>query len=296
MAADDAPPDEEAISVGEKVRSTIGNFWDLPAIESARRWRNSATGFSEAAGERVHRAATGPITGMYRALHQSPGAVIIILLLVSVFFGRYAIDFQHQINGDVEIYLPDGADSKELLLEVRAGWSTDIVMLYIHTDNAIEDETERGKCPEVDDCIYNVTSVHVLNQLSYLEGDETSIQGNYDRGLDWDKADRGRNDGIVWMRLDHLRQLTQRTEEVSWVTVKKNLGKLKDIEFQSPIDLMKDLITLLEHDRRNTKILWFILMFLAGISIFNTQVLNIFKRQKEIGVFIFMVSNLCSFK
>ena len=199
MAADDAPPDEETISVGEKMRSAIRNFWDLPAIESVRGWRNSAVGFSDTAGERVHRAATGPVTGMYRALHQSPGAVIIILLLVSVFFGQYAVDFQHQINGDVEIYLPDGADSKELLLEVREGWSTDIVMLYIHTDNAIADETERGKCPEVDDCIYNVTSVHVLNQISYLEGEETSAQGNYDRGLDWDKADRGLNDGIVWI-------------------------------------------------------------------------------------------------
>ena len=63
---------------------------------------------------------------------------------------------------------------------------------------------------------------------------------------------------------------------------------LKNIEFQSPTDLMKDLLTLLKHDRQNTKVLWLILMFLAGISIFNTQILNIFKRQKEIGMFMAM--------
>jgi predicted RND superfamily exporter protein len=199
MAAGDSLDDEDKIGVGGRVRSALQSFWSMPAMETAKEWKNTMTEFSEVTGERAHRAATGPITSMYRALHQSPGAVIIILLLVAVFFGQYAVDFQHQINGDVEIYLPDGADSKELLLEVREGWSTDIVMLYIHTSNAIDDETKRGNCPEVDDCIYNVTSVEVLNQLSYLEGDEISEQGNYDRGLDWDKADRGRNDGVVWI-------------------------------------------------------------------------------------------------
>ena len=40
---------------------------------------------------------------------------------------------------------------------------------------------------------------------------------------------------------------------------------------------------LLKHDRRNARILWVILMFLAGISIFNNQILVLFKRQREIG-------------
>jgi len=46
---------------------------------------------------------------------------------------------------------------------------------------------------------------------------------------------------------------------------------------------MADLLTLLAHDRRNTKILWVILISLAAISVFNTQILAVFKRQKEIG-------------
>ena len=152
----------------------------------------------DSAGEFVHDAVEKPVRGFYGSLHKSPGAVIVILLLVTGFIGQYSVDFQHQINGDVEVYLPDGAESKELLLEVREGWSTDIVMLYIHTDNAIEGGT-RGTCEEIDDCEYNVTSVNVLNQLSYLEGDDDSSQGNYARGLDWDKEDRGRNDGVVWV-------------------------------------------------------------------------------------------------
>ena len=58
--------------------------------------------------------------------------------------GKYAMDFQQQINGDVEIYLPEGADSSDLLSEVREQWSTDIVIIYIQTDNAISSISDRG--------------------------------------------------------------------------------------------------------------------------------------------------------
>ena len=91
------------------------------------------------------------------------------------------------------------------------------------------------------------------------------------------------DEGVVWLRLDHLRELTRRPGEVSWITVPEYLDTVERMKFHSPEFLMSDLLNLLRHDRRNSKILWFILMFLAGISIFNTQILNVFKRQKEIG-------------
>ena len=91
------------------------------------------------------------------------------------------------------------------------------------------------------------------------------------------------DDGVVWMRLDHLRQITQRAGEVTWVAVKQPVGPVAGFEFQTVENLMADLLTLLKHDRRNTRILWFFLIALAGISVFNTQILNVFKRQKEIG-------------
>jgi len=91
------------------------------------------------------------------------------------------------------------------------------------------------------------------------------------------------DEGVVWMRLDHLRQLTQRQGEITWVAVKEFRGPVGGLEFETVEMLMSDLLTLLRHDRRNTRILWIILVSLAGISMFNTQILNIFKRQKEIG-------------
>jgi putative ABC transport system permease protein len=91
------------------------------------------------------------------------------------------------------------------------------------------------------------------------------------------------DDGVVWLRLDHLRSMTGREGEVSWVAVREYLGPVQGFEFQGIEILMSDLLALLRQDRINSKILWGILMVLVCTSVFNTQILNIFKRQKEIG-------------
>jgi predicted RND superfamily exporter protein len=190
MADESAPPSDRSTLV-DRVLGPVRTMLSGPTIGGAKDMWANVSDKMDGIGERVHDAAEVPIRGFYGAIQRSPGAVIIILLLATGFIGQYAMDFQHQINGDVEVYLPDGAESKELLLEVREGWSTDIVMLYIHTDNAIENPNERGS--------ENVTDVAILTQLSYLEGDDESLQGNYQRGLDWNKEDRGREDGVVWI-------------------------------------------------------------------------------------------------
>jgi len=91
------------------------------------------------------------------------------------------------------------------------------------------------------------------------------------------------DDGLIWLRLDHLRQLTSRPNEASWVAVNGHRGEIESLEFLSQEELMEDILNLIKQDRRYAKILWVILIFLAGIGVFNTQILNIFKRQKEIG-------------
>ena len=91
------------------------------------------------------------------------------------------------------------------------------------------------------------------------------------------------DDGVVWLRLDHLRSMTDRDNEVSWVAVREYLGPVSGYEFHGIELLMSDLLALLRQDRINSKILWGILMVLVCTSVFNTQILNIFKRQKEIG-------------
>ena len=129
----------------------------------------------------------------YSAVLRSPGFIIALLLLSTALIGKDAMDFEQQINGDVEIYLPDGADSTELLLDVReAPWATDIFILYIQTNNAATGNNEHGN--------ENITDAAVLQQLSWLEGDDkNSEKGGYQSGLDPYKDDRGEIDGVIWI-------------------------------------------------------------------------------------------------
>ena len=127
----------------------------------------------------------------YSTILRSPGSIIAILLLSTILIGKDALDFEHQINGDVEIYLPDGADSTILLENVREQWATDIVILYIQTNNAASG-SEKGA--------ENITDVEILSQISRIEGDDNNVQlSGYQRGLDYDKSDRGTNDGVIWI-------------------------------------------------------------------------------------------------
>jgi len=128
----------------------------------------------------------------YSSILRSPASIVILLLLLTAVIGRDAMEFEHQINGDVEIYLPDGADSSILLQQVREQWSTDIFILYVQTDNSVDDPSFRGT--------ENITSVEILKQISWIEGDDQNRGiGGYQSGLDYNKEDRGGIDGVVWV-------------------------------------------------------------------------------------------------
>ena len=90
------------------------------------------------------------------------------------------MDFQSQIDDDVEIFLPDGAPSTELLLEVREEWSTDITVIYIRTENAFDMSSDS-----------NITDKDILDVISWVEGDDYNVGGDsISRGIDYDKKDR----------------------------------------------------------------------------------------------------------
>ena len=72
----------------------------------------------------------------YSAILRSPGLIVALLVIATVLVSRDAIDFGQQIDKDVEIYLPDDADSTDLLKQVRTQWATDIMILYVQTNNA----------------------------------------------------------------------------------------------------------------------------------------------------------------
>ena len=128
----------------------------------------------------------------YLQILTQPKTTFILLVIVSLWLGNIGTNFQDQIVDDVEVFLPEGAESTDLLLEVREEWSTDVAFIYIKTPNA-ED-------PELYGPDYNITSVDILHEISWIEGDdEWRAPGIKQNGLDWDKEDHGDNDGVLWI-------------------------------------------------------------------------------------------------
>lgn len=177
------------IKAKDKISSTfIGDIYD------------SVAQLSEDISDTIHSTAQRISEITFSGIQRSPGALVALLLLITALIGRDAMDFEHQINGDVEIYLPDGANSTDLLNEVRQQWSTDIVILYVQTNNAATG-SEKG--------IENITDSDILSQISWIEGDDNNKgQGGLKEGLDPNKEDRGSwacnspesgCDGVVWI-------------------------------------------------------------------------------------------------
>ena len=179
----------QIIKFRENISSTfIGDIYD------------SVAQLSEDISDTIHSTAQRISEITFSGIQRSPGALVALLLLITVLIGRDAMDFEHQINGDVEIYLPDGANSTDLLNEVRQQWSTDIVILYVQTNNAATG-SEKG--------LENITDSEILSQISWIEGDDNNRgQGGLKEGLDPNKEDRGSwacnspesgCDGVVWI-------------------------------------------------------------------------------------------------
>ena len=150
-----------------------------PVREKMDSWKESVNGYASKRTEQL-----------YRSVLASPVIFVMLLIIIAAFLGQRGMSFQDQIEDDVEIFLPDGAESTDLLLEVREEWSTDIAVIYIQTDNA----RLGGGLGD------NITDEKILREISWIEGDDDNIGGSFTgRGMDHDKADYGNIDGVLWI-------------------------------------------------------------------------------------------------
>jgi hypothetical protein len=84
-----------------------------------------------------------------QALVKLPVLTVVLCLLVTGFFTLHsgAIDcrekFQNSIcneessmnvNGDLEVYLPDGSQVAVLIEEVEEDWTTNVMIIYVESD------------------------------------------------------------------------------------------------------------------------------------------------------------------
>ena len=151
-----------------------------PVREKMDSWKESINGYASKRTEQL-----------YRSVLASPAIFVMLLIIIAAFLGQRGMNFQDQIEDDVEIFLPDGAESTDLLLEVREEWSTDIAVIYIQTDNA----RLGGGLGD------NITDEKILKEISWVEGDDDNVgAGSFTgRGMDPDKEDYGALDGVLWI-------------------------------------------------------------------------------------------------
>lgn len=94
--------------------------------------------------------------------------------------------------------------------------------------------------------------------------------------------------GQIWLPLDKLRTMTGLQNETSYFVVTNDFN-LKDYAGWSFVGLdvlLKDLHAAVNMERASSMIIFLVLFAIGLLAIFDTQVLSIFRRQKEIGTMV----------
>lgn len=104
----------------------------------------------------------------------------------------------------------------------------------------------------------------------------------------FDTDDPGVDQGQIWMEFSELEKMTGLENEATLITVAKDyeVDDSEDFTFKSLTVLMKDIDDIIATKKGSMAIVYVMLMGIALLAIFDTQVLSIFRRQKEIGTYI----------
>ncbi len=93
--------------------------------------------------------------------------------------------------------------------------------------------------------------------------------------------------GQIWIPLEKLRIMMQIPGQASVITLKKNIGRIPTGSpnwiFKDHNYLLKDLNDNISRKRLYSNFIFSLLLGMALLAVFDTQVLSIFRRRKEIG-------------
>ena len=102
-------------------------------------------------------------SGATGAITRFPIATVALFLMITLYFvttsgflddTRFDDDPNEpalNVNGDMEVYLPDGSEVKELIEKVEEDWTTNVMVIYIESDKN------------------NITDQRILQEISYVE-------------------------------------------------------------------------------------------------------------------------------
>jgi ABC-type lipoprotein release transport system permease subunit len=92
----------------------------------------------------------------------------------------------------------------------------------------------------------------------------------------------------IWMRLEDLWRITGMKNEATIMIADQPMPdtSFKDWNYVNQEKLLQNINDVIEVERASARIIYFILLAIALLAIFDTQVLSVFRRQKEIGTYI----------
>ena len=118
-------------------------------------------------------------------------ATLLVLVLITISFLKGALTFEENMTRDIEVYLPEGEESTDILIEVREDWATDLIIVYVETPNA------RNPDYFSDPVVDNITYVPTLKEIALLERTIDPYGQNVDLENEH-QADRGEKDNIIF--------------------------------------------------------------------------------------------------
>jgi len=90
----------------------------------------------------------------------------------------------------------------------------------------------------------------------------------------------------VWIPLERLQEMTAVGKDATLVVLEKKAGAPSDLNgwiFRDTGYLLKDFRKLIQAKSKGMMFMYFLLLSLAMVAIFDTQILSIFKRRREMG-------------
>jgi ABC-type lipoprotein release transport system permease subunit len=96
------------------------------------------------------------------------------------------------------------------------------------------------------------------------------------------------DNGQVWLPISTLYEMTGMDGEATILVANKNYpgGPQPGFTWKTKEDLLSNLTELIATKKVSSSIMYLLLLGLALLAIFDTQVLSVFRRQKEIGTYV----------
>ena len=96
------------------------------------------------------------------------------------------------------------------------------------------------------------------------------------------------DDGQIWMNINDLWQMTDQVNEATLLVLNETSTPLESTlwNFYSQKELLSTIEEIIATKKISSSIMYILLLAIALLAIFDTQVLSIFRRQKEIGTYV----------